>query len=170
MHQKCNKKSSQHRLKDAMLRMGAPGTPGAIGALIAAGSPTVGARYVGGCLGRGGRAIGDWTPGKGPIKILLCPGALAAVRCEQMFNWCCFVIWFFFNFQQKECFAAIVKNGSLLSNVGKMTWTRGLGPSPRSEPNQRVLGVQRSWLLVVAEPPAVRKNRWKNAKKRYPFL
>lgn len=33
------------------------GTPGAIGALIAAGSPTVGAaRYVGGCLGRGGRA------------------------------------------------------------------------------------------------------------------
>lgn len=41
------------------VRMGAPGAPGAIGALIAAGSPTVGARYVGGCLGRGGRAIGD---------------------------------------------------------------------------------------------------------------
>lgn len=57
MQQKWTKKSSQHRLKDAMLRN--TGAPGAIGALIAAGSPTVGARYVGGCLGKGGRAIGD---------------------------------------------------------------------------------------------------------------
>ena len=81
--------------------------------------------------------------GKDPSK-----SSCARVPVPFVVNRCsidvCFVIWIFFNFQQKECFAAIVKNGSLLSNVGKMTWTRGLGPSPRSEPNQRVLGVQRS--------------------------
>ena len=58
MHQNAAKmmqKILQHHFKNAMLRMDT-GAPGAIGALIA----TFGAaRYVAGCLGRGGRAIGD---------------------------------------------------------------------------------------------------------------
>ena len=58
----------QHHFKNAMLRMDT-GAPGAIGALIA----TFGAaRYVAGCLGRGGRAIGDWTPGRS-VESSRCP-------------------------------------------------------------------------------------------------